>query len=681
MKQYVQQKLFAQIIAFSQKFNLQGSIGVALLLSFVETSLLFVAFNCKFNDGMIYFISNLNQIDNKGFLEVTEILKLFLNDFLLWYCILIALNGAFLIGKSISLRIFRQIYNLLLGTILIVFCAFFFANWCYFWMNNKQFVDIQVLIFSIQNFKNLMWYYLRFIPTRLFVFSGIAAVLSIPIWKAFHVFFRQPFKITSKKNVVWFMMIVIITSVVLNMMQSKSGQKHRPPILATVDIDETSYVAIDVIKEFSLIPKTRKFDYSGISADHPVIVLYVESLRSDVATVSPSPIPYLVSLIPQSILFKRAYAAASHTNYANLCFWYSQFSLKSQKKFIYSENSLRRGTSIFEVFKSLGYQTAYISSQNEKWGGMINWMKHPGIDYFFHSQDYEGETNLDRNDEGFFKYAQKLQLHGAIPDSETIKIAQEWIQHLRHPTSRFFLGINMQNTHYSYYLPKEHETPFKPMEEFEGMFGSWPESKLIDVRNRYFNVCYNTDKLIEKFIGFLKQEQIWDKCFFMVVGDHGEAFYEHGYPNHAGFMHEEVIQSFAMLKLPGSEKVGTIDYPISHIDLLSGVLDWLQIPQPYSFQGISPFKQKRENVYLHSNAMEMQDGIITWPWKLLVDLKRGNTELYNLENDPQEKTNMGSTEKSIAGHLMQKLELWRNAQLTYYDRSDIYSSYYPPQFP
>jgi hypothetical protein len=81
-------------------------------------------------------------------------------------------------------------------------------------------------------------------------------------------------------------------------------------------------------------------------------------------------------------------------------------------------------------------------------------------------------------------------------------------------------------------------------------------------------------------------------------------------------------------------------FPVSHIDLISGLLDVLNVPQPYSFQGISPFKQKRKDIYLYADAMGRYDGIIRWPWKLLRSYPGEELELYNLDTDPREKSIM-----------------------------------------
>jgi hypothetical protein len=62
--------------------------------------------------------------------------------------------------------------------------------------------------------------------------------------------------------------------------------------------------------------------------------------------------------------FKR-YANASHSNYADVSFWYSRYPMRSLNLQNYPVDAGYRGTSIFKLMKQYGYTTGYISSQNE----------------------------------------------------------------------------------------------------------------------------------------------------------------------------------------------------------------------------------------------------------------------------------------------------------------------------
>jgi hypothetical protein len=78
--------------------------------------------------------------------------------------------------------------------------------------------------------------------------------------------------------------------------------------------------------------------------------------------------------------------------------------------------------------------------------------------------------------------------------------------------------------------------------------------------------------------------------------------------------------------------------------------------------------------------MGRQDGIIRWTWKLLRTYPGEELELYNLDTDPLEKVNYALEKRDIVAELKRKFDEWKNAQLTYYTQSEVYSLYHPPQF-
>lgn len=672
--------IISRFKAVALQINWQGNAAIAFILSAIETGVIFKVFNCSRENWRVSITLSFRHIEKSRSLDVIELLNLFLQSSVIWFCILAFYNFATLIVDKSERALFRRVLKTCLWT------CFGIAGWLqitnlYFLWYNEKFLNRELIIFGLQQLGYVSWFLEQSSPSTLLLFIitviGILSIIQCGLLKNFH----RTCRFFPPKTFKMLGIAAIVYIIVFNVWLKQPWQYRKPSIIAMMSSSLTKYQEIDVVGDYSLIPRERRVSYTDLSIEVPVIVLYVESMRYDLAQCEPSPIPYLTSLIPQSIFFERAYAVSSHSNYADVSFWYSQFPLRSPKFYFYSQDSLHRGTSVFEVFKALNYKTAYISSQNESWGKMIKWMKNPGVDFFYHAPDHQGKTYIDEKDSGLAGFAQKIKTVGAIPDVETLGVVRQWISNLR-SKKQFFLGINLQDTHYSYYLPEDAETPFQPMEEFQGLFGTWPRENLENVRNRYLNSFYNLDKLIENFVQFLKEENIWNDCIFMIVGDNGEAFYEHGYPNHAGAMHEEVVRTFALIKPPETVDIGpsTIPFPVSHIDLMSGILDVLNIPQPYSFQGISPFKQRRQDIYLYADAMGRQEGIIHWPWKLLRTYPGEELELYNLDTDPLEKANHALEKKDIVAELKRKLDEWKNAQLTYYTQFDVYSLYHPPQF-
>jgi len=284
------------------------------------------------------------------------------------------------------------------------------------------------------------------------------------------------------------------------------------------------------------LPPVKPANTNIMNHGFPVIVILAESLRHDLLTEHARDIPFLSKLSLEGITFDRAYATASHSNLTDLAFWYAQYPLRGAGKETYPMDAPWRGTSLFGAFKQAGYNTAYISSQNEHWGEMVNWLKTPDVNNFFHSEDYKGSTWENMDDEaGLASLIRKgISTAGKIEDSQTLKLASEWI--FTQPSNTpFFLGMNLQNTHYSYVIPSGGKEPHQPSKiGFQAIYYSWPQDQAPVVKNRYLNAVINLDNLLNQFSETLKQRGLWDECLLVVLGDNGEGFYEHNFGNHSG---------------------------------------------------------------------------------------------------------------------------------------------------
>lgn len=441
---------------------------------------------------------------------------------------------------------------------------------------------------------------------------------------------------------------------------------------------------------FAALPdKHRSTEAHSPTRRYPVIVVLVESLRHDLLTKHPEAIPFLKSLHDKQLGFERAYATASHSNLTDLAFWYSQYPLRTRSKENYPIDAAWRGTSLFGAFKNAGYATAYISSQNEKWGEMINWLKTGDVDHFYHSEDYQGETWENFDDlpglGGMIKRG--LATAGKIEDSETLRLAAEWID--RQPrdqqTDGFFLGMNLQNTHFSYVMPPHGSEPYQPSDlGFKAIYYRWPEDKKEQVRNRYLNSVVNVDRMLSNFAAALKRKGLWDECIFVVVGDNGEAFYEHGFGNHSGPMYDETVRTFSVVKLPRSMRhlARTIPFPVSHIDIAASIPVLAGIPVPQSFQGVPLLATAAapRPVFMYSNAIVRQYGVVSWPWKLLLtEFPQPRSELYNLAEDSAEIEERSADHPRELDALKRRLAFWIQAQRGYYEQA-LYLVKSPPTY-
>jgi arylsulfatase A-like enzyme len=418
----------------------------------------------------------------------------------------------------------------------------------------------------------------------------------------------------------------------------------------------------------------------------PVIVLMIESLRADLLTTYAQAMPTLVRLSHESMTFPRSYATSSHSDYEDLSFWYSRYPLRADHRLGYPADAPWRGISVFELFKQHGYSTAYFSSQNEKWGGMVNWLKIPAIDTYFDSENFTGETWENPDDhQGLISLIRSgYARSGKVEDSQTLKLAGDWIE--QHSSEPFFIGLNLQNTHYNYFIPENGAHPYQPDKlGFRAIYSAWPRDQAPVVRNRYLNAAYNIDVAVARFIERLKRAGVWDRAAVLVIGDGGEAFYEHGFGNHSGPMYEEVGLTMAFLKLPkGDARNGTrYELPVSHVDFVPALADVAGMEPWPGFQGEAPWKQRKGGapVYLSVNALVYENSVVSWPWKLMMrKFPNKSIELYDLATDPTEQHNVVSKNPSIALQMAGDLESFHTCQVGYYADRTAYARIQPPRY-
>src|SRR5262249_53120334 len=137
--------------------------------------------------------------------------------------------------------------------------------------------------------------------------------------------------------------------------------------------------------------------------------------------------PTIDAVAREAWVFTNAYIQASHSNYADLVPLSSQYPLRSTEMYEYPPNPPYPRVLIYDVLKALGYKTAIFSSQNERWGGMINFHRVANLDRFFHAQTFDGPTYAPFGDAGFAEWVKQTGSAGSVDDKYTVSEAIHWI--------------------------------------------------------------------------------------------------------------------------------------------------------------------------------------------------------------------------------------------------------------
>ena len=390
--------------------------------------------------------------------------------------------------------------------------------------------------------------------------------------------------------------------------------------------------------------------------------------------------PAVETLTKDARVFLNTYTQSSHTNYAAITPLSSHYPLRSATAYTYPKNPTYPRVLIYDVLKAAGYHTAIFSSSNENWGGMINYLETGGLDRFIHAANSKRPTYLMQGDAAFAIWARESQHAGSLDDRSTVDEAIQWIDGL--DNEPFFIAMNFQNSHLPYPVPPDFPRRFGPAKlDFTIRFAYFPKDKIQVVKDVYADSLAYVDSQIARLFQHLKEKNRWGNTLVVVTGDHGQAFYEHGFASHASAIFDEVMKVPLIIRAPGL-KAGRDDRLAQHIDIAPSVLGLLALPLHPSFQGIDLFNAARDpkrSVYMVAQTPDAyQYGIVRSGFKLIYDERQREYLLFNVAADPGENNDIAASQPAMVKELANRLNAWRKLQIDYYSNPALQTREYPP---
>lgn len=267
-------------------------------------------------------------------------------------------------------------------------------------------------------------------------------------------------------------------------------------------------------------------------------------------------------------------------------------------------------------------------------------------------------------DQGFDSYDDSLDAHNMINDFTSEITAdrvharfREWFD--GRGEKNFFAWLHFFDPHKPYDPPDGYVEP--------GAYGGRKRNAGKKDIERYDGEIAFMDSVIGRIIGDLEAADVLDRTVIVVVGDHGEAFGEHEEFGHCTFCYEENLRVpliiFNRELFPEHESV---EDPICLTDVAPTLLDLFHLPAGETVQGRSfcPRLQgdpKSESRTHYFESLSGQEGM---SWAALTGIVHGGykyislptAELYDLESDPGERTNLLRTHPEIARRMDAMLE-------------------------
>ncbi|PID59139.1 hypothetical protein CSB45_01680 [candidate division KSB3 bacterium] len=437
----------------------------------------------------------------------------------------------------------------------------------------------------------------------------------------------------------------------------------------------------------------KTIDMQSLSG-YNVIILLIESMRKDVLPVyqgKRNVMPTVEWIASQSLVFEQAYSQATHSNYADIPPLSSHYPLRSRYIHFYPKNPPYPRVLFYDILKPLGYQTSIFSSQNEEWGGMINYLSTPGLDTLFYSELSGTGKKSPWAQEGD-RYAEKMfsgeKISGELDDRVTIDAALAWLK-TRDKNSPFAMYVNLQNSHYPYEVPLNFQRRFLtgPTQELEARLRAG------DIRNLPLSIMYDhycdslayMDEQIARLVSYLQEEQEWEKTILVVSADTATRFVDSpgsrlGFMiGNGGAIVDEVVNVPLLICAPQlSHKRDS--RCVQHIDILPTIIGLLGLPQHPSFQGIDlmadDYPASRTVYIVSQTPFAHQYALIQDQWQLLYDKEKERYFFIDLTTADEESVR--PYDERLVEDLQMRLHAWIELQIEYYDNHYLHSKFYPP---
>ncbi|MDB2248611.1 sulfatase [Halorubrum ezzemoulense] len=372
-----------------------------------------------------------------------------------------------------------------------------------------------------------------------------------------------------------------------------------------------------------------------------------------------------------------------------------------------------------EILQDEGYETVAVSNNtwiSEEFGfnrGFETFFKtwqyvQSGTDFGKIAQTENGMNMFREAAKAIFKGNPVTNLANAIygqffrkTDDDGAARTNEWIRDWitsRDNSRPFFLFVNYLEPHLEYRPPKSHAIDHLPdnisyAEAMKISQDAWGyiancveinDKELEVLRTLYqAEISYLSEK-IEEIIQLLKTTGEWENTLFIVTSDHGENIGDHGLMDHQYALYDTLLH-VPLFVHGGPFKRKEIDDLVQLVDIPPTILDVLDIDASdvrEQFQGVSFHPDSEETrEYIVSeymapqpsmDALETRIGdlpdymweydrslraIRTNEWKLIRG-SDGFQELYNIEDDPEEKINHKTEHPEIADDLGTTLDNW-----------------------
>lgn len=353
-------------------------------------------------------------------------------------------------------------------------------------------------------------------------------------------------------------------------------------------------------------PKTNKRN---------VVMVFLESTRARSTTPYNKDLkttPFLDELAKESLVAENAYAVLPHTSKALVaanCGVAPPLDTRNTE----AEPHAVPAQCLPDLLGEQDYRTAFFQSATEEFERRDQLVDNFGYEDFFPIEvmDQEGFETVN-----YFGFEDEIMLEPS----------EEWLTEDK--DQPFLASYLTVTSHHDYTVPDRYEK-----KEFS-------EDKEL---NNYLNTLRYQDFFLKNLFDQYKRLGLYDDTVFLVFGDHGEGFGEHGLRQHDNVVYNEGLRTPFLIHDPRrTKKADRIETPINQLDIVPTVMDLLDYKiEDGTYPGTSVLKNPEDRKLMVSCYQENRClASIEDSKKYIYYYDNKEDEFYDLEKDPRERENL-----------------------------------------
>jgi phosphoglycerol transferase MdoB-like AlkP superfamily enzyme len=440
--------------------------------------------------------------------------------------------------------------------------------------------------------------------------------------------------------------VATLTIIIGSLLIRGSVSKSTNPLVASLGLQYNCHLR--ALSSFfvsdgrrSLLPKRKIPDYEQLvferksqQLDRNVVVVILEGVQYKYTSLANSKnnlTPYLADLAEQGVEFSNARSSLTHTTKALFAILTGWFPSASQDIAETVPVVKPYPGIVTSLSRECGYRTAFFQSASG------NFESRPGLIYNLGFDKYWSRDDLS-DPNSYLGYL-------ASDEFKMLEPMTEWIKSDERP---FFLAVLCSVTHDPYEVPEWFDTPARePIE-------------------RYRQSILYVDGFLAALDVELTRLKLTKDTIFCVIGDHGEAFGEHGQLGHSLIAFDEVLRIPFCLRAPFLVEPGTkVSQTVGSVDLAPTLLGLLGFEtEKVGFDGVDvlSFVQEYREVYFSGWMQEGPSGYVQGGRKFIYNPVERTACAYDVLIDPLE-LNRIELSKPEAQRVADEIIFWRKSTI------------------